>query len=202
MSTWTSKVALLVAGLALTACGAGLSVTRSAPMQVQLADGLIVAGARGWCVDRKTTKANASGAVVVLASCAAIADNALLPRPKFDGVVTISVEGSTETIPTVQEVAAFLTTDQGRAVLARDRRAQSVDLLEVATSNDALFLHALDTSGGPLNTGKDYWRAIFDIEGRFVSVSLTSVEPDQVSRATSLATLNAQIARLKSANNL
>lgn len=202
MSTWTSKAALLVAGVTLAACGAGLNVTRSAPMQVQLPDGLIVAGARGWCVDQSTSKASSGGAVVVLASCAAIADNALLPRPSFDGVVTISVEDTAETTPSVQDVATFFSTDQGRAVLARDGRAESVDLIEVATSDEALFLHALDTSGGPLNTGEDYWRAIFDIEGRFVSVSLTSVEPDQVSRATSLATLNAQIDRLKSANAL
>ena len=200
MSTWTSKVTLLVAGLALAACGAGFNVTRSAPMQVQLPDGLIVAGARGWCVDKSTSRANSGGAVVVLASCAAIADNALLPSPRFEGVVTVSVEESGETIPSVQDVAAFLSTSEGRAVLARDGRPESVDLLEVATSDDTLFLHALDTSGGPLNTGDDYWRAIFDIEGRFVSVSLTSVEPKQVSRATSLATLNAQIARMKSAN--
>ena len=202
MSTWTSKVTLLVAGLALAACGTGFSVTRSAPMQVQLPDGLIVAGARGWCVDERTSKANSGGAVVVLASCAAIAGNALLPSPRFDGVVTVSVEDSAETIPSVADIAAFMATEQGRAVLARDGRADSVDLLEVATSDDALYLHALDKSGGPLNTGADYWRAIFDIEGRFVSVSLTSVDPDQVSRAASLATLNAQISQLKSANNL
>lgn len=200
MFTWTSKVSLLIAGCLLTACGAGLSVTRNAPVEVQLPDGLVVAGARGWCVDRSTSKAREGGAVVVLGSCAAIAGNALLPSPRVDGIVTISVENGTGAPASLADVAAFLATDQGRAVLARDGRAASVDLLEIAAADDALFLHALDKSGGPLNTGTDYWRAVFDIQGRFVSVSLTPNAPDEVSRAQSLATLDAQIDRLKAAN--
>ncbi|NNJ68774.1 MAG: hypothetical protein HKP54_12130, partial [Boseongicola sp.] len=51
-----------------------------------------------------------------------------------------------------------------------------------------------------LNTGADYWRAVFDIDGRFVSVSLMPNTPEQVSRAQSIATLDAQIDRLKAAN--
>ena len=200
MSTWTSKVSLLVAGLVLAACGPGLNVTRNAPAQIQLPDGLIVAGARGWCIDQTTSEARAGGAVIVMGSCAAIADNILLPSPRFDGVVTISVEDTSGATPSVDDVAAFIATDEGRAVLARDGRAESVDLLEVATADDALFLHALDTSGGPLNTGKDYWRVLFDIDGRFVTVSLTAFAPDEISRAQSIATLNAQIDRLKEAN--
>lgn len=200
MSTWTSKVSLLVAGWILTACGASVSVTRNAPMQVQLADGMIVAGAHGWCVDKTTSKAREGGAVVVLGSCAAITNNALLPSPRVAGVVTISVENGTGGAPPVRDVAVFLSTDQGRAALARDGRAESVELLEVAAQNNTLFLHAFDTSGGPLNTGSNYWRALFDIDGRFVSVSLAPNDPDQVSRAQSIATLDAQIDRLKAAN--
>ncbi|MBT8415125.1 MAG: hypothetical protein KJO30_12420 [Boseongicola sp.] len=200
MSTWTSKVSLLVAGGLLAACGAGLSVTRNAPVQVQLPDGMVVEGARGWCVDRATSKAREGGAVVVLGSCAAIAGNALLPSPGVAGVVTISVEDETGSPASLSDVAAFLATDQGRALLARDGRPASVNLLEIAAEDDALFLHALDTSGGPLNTGADYWRAVFDIDGRFVSVSLMPNTPEQVSRAQSIATLDAQIDRLKAAN--
>ena len=200
MSTWISKASLLVAGFLLAACEAGVSVTRNAPMQVQLADGLIVAGARGWCVDQTTSKAREGGVVVVLGSCAAIANNALLPSPRIDGVVTISVETGAGVAPPVRDVAAFLSTEQGRSALARDGRAESVELLEVAAQDDAVFLHALDTSGGPLNTGADYWRALFNIDGRFVSVSLAPNEPDQITRTQSIATLDAQIDRLKSAN--
>ena len=200
MSTWTSKVSLLAVGFALAACGAGLSVTRNAPMQVRLPDGLVVAGARGWCVDRTTSRTQNGASTIVLGSCAAIAGNVLLPHPQIDGVVTISVESASVGTPTLEGLTEFLTSERGLAVLARDGRADSVDLLEMAPRDGALFLHALDASGGPLNTGADYWRALFDIEGRFVSVSLIPVANGALSRDQSLATLDAQINRLKAAN--
>jgi len=201
MSTWTSKVSLLAAGLMLAACSAGLNVTRNAPMQIQLPDGMVIAGARGWCIDQSTSQARSGAAVIVLGSCAAIARNALLPSPKIKAIVTISVEKESISTPPVESLAAFLTSEQGRALLARDGRAASLDLLEVATRDDTLFLHALDKSGGPLNAGEDYWRALFDIEGRFVTVSLINVANSPVSRNQSIATLNAQINQLKAAND-
>jgi len=202
MSTWTSKVSLLVASLVLAACGDVLNVTRNAPVRVQLPDGMVVAGARGWCVDRATSQTSSGAAVVVLGSCAAIARNAFLPSPQIDGVLTVSVEEESSTPPSLSDLAGFLSSEQGRAVLARDGRAASIQLLEIATQNDTLFLHALDTSGGPLNTGENYWRALFDIEGRFITISLVTAPPEQASRNLSIATLNAQVKQLKAANGI
>lgn len=201
MSTWTSKVCLAAAALALAACGAGLNVTRNAPMQVRLPDGLVVAGARGWCVDQATSRTRGDTTVIVLGSCAAIADNALLPRPPVNGVVTIAVEDGAEATPDIDSLASFLASPDGHALLARDGRAESISLLEMSTQNDALFLHALDQSGGPSNAAEDYWRALFDIDGRFVTISLITMVNRPVSRDQGLAALNAQVARLKAANN-
>ena len=202
MSTWTSKVILAGLAFGLAACGAALNVTRNAPMQVQLTDGLIVAGARGWCVDESTSRARDGTTVIVLGSCAAIAGNALLPKPSVEGVLTIAVEDEAETTPDVDSLAAFLSSTQGRALLARDGQASSISLLEMSKSEDALFLHALDQSGAPRSAAEDYWRALFDIDGRFVTISLITLADRPISRRQGLRTLNAQVDRLKAANAL
>lgn len=202
MSTWTSKTALAVALFATAACEAELSDVREPAVQrqVQLSGGFVVSGVRGWCVDEAITRAKPGPTVVVLGSCAALASNPLLSKPSVEAVLTISVEAQSVDVPPLDSLAAFLSTTDGRALLARDGRAESLDLLEINTRNDAVILHALDTSDGGVLTGEDHWRALFDIDGRFVTVSLVTPEDRPISRAQGLATLAAQVNQLKSAN--
>jgi len=92
-------------------------------------------------------------------------------------------------------------TEPGRAALARDGRAASVDILETRRSGETLYLHAIDRSGGPRAAAEDYWRALFDIDGRFVTVSLVGLTATPISRDEGLATLAAQIERLVDVNS-
>ena len=201
MSIWTFRGLLLAACLATAACDGGFNVTRNAPERVQLPDGLVVAGPRGWCVDRTTTRATADTAVVVLGSCAAIARNAFAPRPAVPGVVTVSIEGEAGDVPPAVVLEQFFGTDAGRAALARDGRADSVTILETRRSRDTFFIHAEDSGSAQMpGAATDYWRALFDMDGRFVSVSLVGLSNKPIGSADGLATLQAQIDRLKSAN--
>lgn len=199
-STWISKTALAAGALALAGCDAGFNVTRSAPQQVRLADGLVVAGARGWCVDQKTTQTTADAAVVVLGSCAAIAGNALAPRPSVPGVVTVSVDGVAAGVPPTEALEQFFATDTGRAALARNGKAESVTILESKRQGDLLLLHTEDRSAAS-SQAEDYWRALFGVNGRFVTVSLVGLSDEPISRDQGLATLTEQVRRLKSAND-
>jgi len=202
MSIWTSKsVAALAAVAALAGCAGGFNITRNAPEQIRLPDGLVVAGARGWCIDQTTTRTGGDASVVVLGSCAAIAQDALLPRPLVPGVVTVSVEDAATGVPPADTLEAFLVTAPGRAALARDGRATSVDILETRRSGETLYLHAVDRSGWPRSVAQDYWRALFDIDGRFVTVSLVGLSKTPISRDDGLATLDAQIERLVDVNS-
>ena len=202
MSTWICKSIAVFAGIGvLSGCEGGFNVTRNAPEQIQLSDGLVVAGARGWCVDQATTKTRGDTAVVVLGSCAAIAGDGKLPRPLVPGIVTVSVEDTATEIPPTEALEAFLVTEPGRAALARDGRAASVDILETRRSGETLYLHAIDRSGWPRAAAEDYWRALFDIDGRFVTVSLVGLTATPISRDEGLATLAAQIERLVDVNS-
>ncbi|MDJ1016874.1 MAG: hypothetical protein QNJ35_10210 [Paracoccaceae bacterium] len=200
MSTWTFKGLALTAALLLAGCAEGFNATRSAPVEVRLPDGLIISGARGWCVDTSTTRTRGDAAVVVFGSCAAIARNALLPRPGVPGVITVSVESAEASAPPADLLEDFFATEEGRAALARDGEAESVRILETRREGEALLIHAVDRSGVPAEAAEDYWRALFDVNGRFVTVSLISLAEDPVSRAAGLATLEAQMSLLRAEN--
>lgn len=194
------KGALVFLALAVAGCQAGLDVTRRAPERIALPDGTIVAGAQGWCVDTSSTSADGATAVVVLGSCAAISRNALAPRPDVPGVVTVSVESEAGASPSAEQLESYLLTEQGRAALARDGRAGSVDILETRRQDDLLFLHSKDRSALP-GASSDTWRVLFDLDGRFISVSLFGLSDRPIGRREGLATLIAQIAELRAAND-
>jgi hypothetical protein len=200
MSTWTYKAACGLACALLAACDGGFNLTRNAPEAIALPDGLVIAGARGWCVDSASTRTQGDAAVVVLGSCAALARNALLPSPSVRGVVTVSVEDAAVGTLSPDVLEAFLKTGAGRAALARDGSAGSLQILETRTNDDALILHAVDRSGWPRSAAEDYWRALFDIDGRFVSVSLVGLSDSPIPPKAGLAALEAQVDRLKIAN--
>lgn len=198
----TSKALLAGAVLALSACDGGFElggVTRKAPERIRLADGMVVAGADGWCIDTSTSRARADTAVVVLGSCAAIAGNALAPRPDVPGVVTVSVD-SDGVGPGAEELEGFFNTEAGRAALARDGRAESVEILETRREADLLYLRSADQSAAP-GTARETWRALFDLDGNFVSVSLFGLVGDPINRDEGLETVSRQVSELRAANH-
>lgn len=200
----TSKVILVGAILALAGCDGGFelgAVARKAPEQILLANGTVVAGAEGWCVDTATSHSTGDTAVVVLGSCAAIAHNASEPRPNVPGVFTVSVDSDESAPPTPEDLEGFFSTDTGRAALARNGRAESVEILETWAQDGQLYLRAVDQSTAP-GTDPEIWRALFDLRGHFISVSLFGPADRPISRDEGLATLEAQVDRLLTANEV
>jgi len=195
-----SKAVIVCAALAVAACGSGFNVTRSAPERIALPDGTIIAGAQGWCVDEASSKARGETAVVVLGSCAAIGRNALAPQPDVAGVVTVSVESQAGPSPSIDALEAFFQTDSGRAALARDGQPGSIEILETQQEDGLLYLHAEDKST-PSGASPETWRALFDLDGRFVSVSLFGAPDSTIGRSAGLATLEAQVDELRAVND-
>lgn len=201
MSTRISRLFLLAAALGLAACDEGFNVTRSAPERIELPDGLVVSGTRGWCVDTRTTRTDGATSVVVLGSCAAIAGNAFAPRPEVPGVVTVSVENEAGDVPPADILQDFLISERGRAALARDGSAGSVDILESRQAGDLLFVHVEDRSIRSVpGAAQNYWRALFGLDGRFVTVSLVGLSDAPIEAPEGFETLVAQVNRIRSAN--
>lgn len=203
MSTPISKALLVAAAFGLAACEQDALVSRSAPSQVQLADGLIVAGSRGWCIDKRTSRLRATTPVVVLGSCAAIVKNARAPRPDIPGVVTVSVDDEASGLPAPDVLERFVASDAGKAVLARDGRPSSVDILAIRRRNDLFLMHVEDRSGQRApGAARRYWRALFELDGRFVTLSLVSPDEQPIDAEAGFDTLVAQANRMRVANRL
>ena len=120
-------------------------------------------------------------------------------QPDVPGVVTVSVENGAAGAPTPEELEAFFVSDIGRASLARDGQHESVNILETYTSADRFLLHMEDLSALP-GAAPEAWRALFDLQGRFVAVSLYGLSDAPISAEAGLAALEAQVDELIAAN--
>ena len=201
MSIWTSKLAPILAVLSLAACEGGLGVTRQAPEQIILPGSLTVGGAPGYCIDEAATVQGDDAAFVLLGSCASIAHNANAPKPDVPGIVTVSVGESGETAPDPAILERFVTSTAGRAALSRDGKAKSLRILETRRTGETLYLRADDQSQkGPSGLTTDYWRALLDVNGHFVTVSVLGFKSRPMPRSAALRTLREQVSRLKREN--
>ena len=113
--------------------------------------------------------------------------------------MTVSVEGPGLQAPPADALEAFFETESGLAVLARDGSAESVRLLESRRDGELLYLHAEDDSVLP-GTESAYWRAIFGLNGRLVSVTLLGVAGRPIASEDGFRTLQTQINELIAAN--
>lgn len=153
------RLAVLVL-LALAGCddmvtGVGLHETKV------LGGALTIAAPAGYCIDPKASVTRGTAVVALIGRCTARGGVAA-------AVVTVTVGPAASAGVLVAGPAAlakFLTSTQGRRLLARDGVAGHVVVTETRIGNGALFLHVKDRSAG------EYWRAILALKGRLVTVS-------------------------------
>ncbi|WP_147450639.1 hypothetical protein [Rhodophyticola porphyridii] len=210
MSIWTSNSLLLLAALALSGCG-GLGPwtggnTSPAPAQVAVTtDQVVVAGPPGFCVDPTATQDRGITAFVLMGNCAAISNSRRAGQPAVPAVLTASISepsdnGSLrESIPGLDE---FFRSDEGLGLLSRSQDAGTVTVLDSFHQGDVYFLHARDTSEGPVEGVRaEYWRAYLDVGARIATLSVLGLNAQPVSDEASLATLREFAAAVSGANS-
>jgi hypothetical protein len=161
MSTWTSKALLLT--LALAACvpaGASFKSPRTAPV---LAGAVQVGVPRGYCIDRRAGREAADTAVIVMGRCRTDVDAApavltTAIGPAASGGVLAGGGAA---------LAAFFTSDAGRAALSRNGRADAVTILQAKMVGPAFILRIADRNAGAS------WRGVSSVMGRLVTVTVT-----------------------------
>jgi len=194
----------------LVACEGGpdvgmgaISFARAPERVVVASKSIVIAGPRGYCVDRTATRDGADGAFVLLGSCASIANNGRAAAPRIPGVMTASVshQSSADISASLDELEAFFASTEGRAALARDGQAGSITILSTRRKNGAFYLHVRDDSENRVvSLAPIYWRGLFDVRGRIVTVTVTGFKDRPMSAAVGLATLNAFAARIRREN--
>ena len=212
MFTWISKPAHRVAFglitlLSLTACegaGFGLGAPRG-DSRIAVAGGeVVVAGPRGYCVDKSATRDAADSAFVLMASCASVTQSERAPTPRVAGVLVASVaapDGGAPVTESMEAFGAFFNSDAGRAALSQTGQAETVEVLETSTAEGVFFVHARDSSDGLAEDVRDeYWRALFDVKGRLVSASVFGTEAQPFSTDAGRALLAQFVAQIRAAN--
>ena len=163
MSTWISKLSLILAVAGCVAPGG----TASGPGRMELLGGAITAAVPpSYCLDPKSRHAQQSGTVVIGGRCSTGS-----PVPAAAITISIGGEGSSEVLTSGARVLTeWVRSPAGRAAIARDGRAGSVNIRETLVADGAFLIRLEDRSIG------SYWRAAIGVKGRLVMISVTPPE--------------------------
>ena len=209
MITWSSRFLVLFGiPLLLAGCLSAPDVTqrqfnihRSAPDTISVADNsVIVGGPPGYCIDKGGSRLGGETAFVLLGSCASIARNPAADAPVVPGLLTASVSRDSRTEEKIGLVAleSYVVSANGKAALARDGQASSVAILNTIHANEALFIHLRDKSANPTpGLEETYWRGLFDLNGRLITVSVVSFSVQPLSAEQGFDTLSAFLSRIR-----
>ncbi|OIQ75716.1 hypothetical protein GALL_426130 [mine drainage metagenome] len=206
MFTWISKarvfgVATALMILALGGCDAMLN----APQTMSVAEGaVVIAGPTGFCVDPDASHDNATSSFVLLGSCASIAQSAQAGHPTIRAVLTAAVSAGSHGASisgNEAKLAAFFRAPQGRAALSRSGKAETVKVLSSGVRNGVFMIHARDVSAFPgQSVSPDYWRALFDLNGHIVTLSVMGVPQAPFTDRAALSTLQAFVQQTRTAS--
>jgi hypothetical protein len=162
MSTWINRA--LVLPLILAACvpgGGGFDTARTSPV---LGGAVQVGVPRGYCIDRRAGREADDTAVIVMGRCRTDVDAApavltTAVGPAASGGV-LGGGGAA--------LAAYFTSDAGRAALSRTGRAADVVIVQAKMVGPAFVLRIADRNAGTV------WRGVESVAGRLVTVTVSS----------------------------
>jgi len=215
MFTWISDVAgrrlilALTSGLMLAACTDMPAVTRASGTglmpgkdRITVAQhSVVIAGPLGYCVDSGASHEARGASFVLLGRCNSVVAGWFPSAPMGLLTALVSAPSRVSVATSGTLLAKFFATPEGRAALARDGQARSVTLLETRTMDATLVLHLRDASGlADQRMAPDYWRAVFDLNGRMITVSVMSFADRPLAAQKGLATLRAFVASTRAAN--
>jgi hypothetical protein len=151
-------------------------------MSVNVAgESIAIATPPGFCIDREGTRNTSQGAFVFASDCSLLGASET-DRAPVGALLTASVladerlvaEGSDTTL---DDLAAFLQTTRGRALLSRSGDAGRTRILQTQTSGDVLFVLVEDRGRQPLpGVEPRFWRAFLVVRGRLTALSVQGFE--------------------------
>ncbi|SLN35679.1 hypothetical protein PSA7680_01679 [Pseudoruegeria aquimaris] len=179
--------------------------TRPAALRVRVSEpAVVIAGPAGYCVDLAASRQRDGEAFVLLGSCAAITQDARHREPAVRAVITASVSGLeagytiAQTLPSLER---YFRSEEGRRILSRDGRAESIDVLETRTEGRVFYVRTRDLAQGAAAGGSaEYWRAFFDVDGHIVSASVLGTEAAPLSAQQGLSVLKSFVRKISREN--
>lgn len=175
------------------------------PARMGVAQGaVVVAGPRGFCIDRAASSDRQGGAaLVVLSSCRALGAGLFAPGPAHPAVLTAAIAAPGRGGPgavSAAALAAFTRSEPGRRALSRAGKANTVEVLETLAGGDAFLIRLSDSA--PFAWGAvqpDYWRGVLAVGGRTVTVSVLALPETPLGRDEGLLLLQDFVVALRAA---
>ncbi|MBI1170347.1 cation transport ATPase [bacterium] len=165
----------LLALIALAGCD-GLATGGGLHETTVLGGALTIAAPPGYCINPAASVTRGSAIVALMGRCTARGEVA----PAVVSVTVGQAASAGVLVAGPDALARFLTSAQGRKVMARDGVASHVAVIETRIAGEALFVHLNDRSVG------EYWRAILALRGRLVTVSASGTEAAPLTPAQGL----------------
>lgn len=188
MSTWISKLALV---LALGGCVAGGAGLQDTARPVPILDGsIIMAVPGGYCIDPAASQTGDDTAVMIVGRCS---DAGEVPPAAI--TATVGAAGSAAVLAAGTEaLAQFFASTEGRAALSRDGDAEAVTVKDIRTAEGTIILHLTDAAVG------EYWRAVLGVRGRLVTLAVMPPEGQPLTVAQGRLLLDQAIGAVRAAN--
>ena len=161
-----------------------------------------IAGPKGYCVDKASSRDRAAGSFVMLGSCATLfgADQ---PAPADPAVLTalVSPPSTPPQRPSPAQLEQYFRSEAGKAALSHDGQAGTVTLLKIVPLGDALYMNVRDKSPGrPSDLSDRSWRAVFPLADRLIALSVTEHSDRPISDTDMRTTLGKFVEAVMRAN--
>lgn len=160
-----------LAALALSACDPS-QMPGGSPSRAKVTVAgrpVVVAAPPGFCVDADSTRVSADGAFLLMSDCSLLG---LGGGTGAGGALTVAVSsgaltGEGDAAGTLEDVADFARTPEGRALLGRSGRADRVRILTEVARGGVLYLLVEDRGSQPVaGIDRQFWRAFLEVNDR------------------------------------
>lgn len=199
---------VLLSGCVVTSDGgsAAASPAKAVPTRVAVVGGTVkVAGPAGYCIDTSASRFGKTSAFVLLGSCTSLTGSLHGKKLKDPAILTATVSAGPGTdtpfAATFDAMAKFLASPAGRAALSRSGKASTVKIVKISALDAVMLIHATDTSSA---TGQeveaDYWRALMQVKGKIVTLTVLGLKKRPVPTEVKHALLRAFIQQMRTVN--
>ena len=168
-------------------------------------NGVTIAKPDDYCVDETTLRDESGSGFAILAHCDAVNAVEVEAIPQTPVIYTVSVgeRSNARFDENIEALGPFFASDTGAAALSRSGNGEDVRVLDqFATESGVYYLHVRDASDTVLtDAAETYWRALFDVKRRTVSVSVLGLRRHDLPSDDAKVALEALVAKILRENN-
>lgn len=170
---------------------------------VEVARGkVVIAGPKGYCIDRPSSRFLGDTAFVLLGACASLTGDEKQTLPRTVGILTASIskrgDAPSFDANAIEAMRSYFQSEAGKAALARDGNPSSVVVKGTEAQDGAFFVRVSDTSENTTSGVSDtYWRGLFVVNERLVTISAFDIEGAENSWDGSLGLVRSFHRRIK-----